>query len=189
MSSAERLCPQTVALLRSVPQVHGAMFALLPPGGRFGRHRDPFAGSLRYHLGLPTPNDDACWIEVDGTRYSWRDGEGVVFDETFVHSVENGTATPRLILFCDVERPWRQPMASLNRLMTRSIMRATTTRNETGERIGLINRVASPFLKLHERSRRAKASDRRSYYRRKQAVSWAALVMLCALLVWWLVPA
>src|SRR5215831_1638878 len=28
MPSAERLCPRTVALLRSVPQVHGAMFAL-----------------------------------------------------------------------------------------------------------------------------------------------------------------
>jgi hypothetical protein len=31
--------------------------ALLPPGGDLA-HRDPFAGSLRYHLGLSTPNSE-----------------------------------------------------------------------------------------------------------------------------------
>lgn len=83
--SAERFCPQTVALLRSIPSVKAAMFAELPPGGQLNHHRDPFAGSMRYHLGLATPNDDRCFIEVDGQRYSWRDGQGVVFDETYIH--------------------------------------------------------------------------------------------------------
>jgi beta-hydroxylase len=189
MPSAERLCPRSVALLRSLPRVHGAMFALLPPGGKLGRHRDPFAGSLRYHLGLSTPNSDACWIEVDGHRYSWRDGEGVVFDETFVHCVENGTDMRRLILFCDVERPLRQPMAWLNRLVTQTIMRATTTQNEEGERIGLINRVASPFLKLHGMTRQAKAQDRRAYYRRKRAVTGIASAIFLGTLIWLLLAA
>ncbi|MGT2494830.1 aspartyl/asparaginyl beta-hydroxylase domain-containing protein [Cupriavidus basilensis] len=35
-----------------------------------------FAGSLRYHLGLATPNDDRCFIEVDGERHSWRARRG-----------------------------------------------------------------------------------------------------------------
>ncbi|MFX5366545.1 aspartyl/asparaginyl beta-hydroxylase domain-containing protein, partial [Acinetobacter baumannii] len=52
LPSAQSLCPKTVALLDSIPTVHGAMFAMLPPGGKLGAHRDPFAGSLRYHLGL-----------------------------------------------------------------------------------------------------------------------------------------
>jgi beta-hydroxylase len=82
LPSALALCPKSAALLNSMPKIHGAMFATLPPGGKLGRHRDPFAGSLRYHLGLRTPNDDACWIEVDGVRKSWRDGEAMVFDET-----------------------------------------------------------------------------------------------------------
>ena len=46
------------------PSIEAAMFTMLPPGGELGAHHDPFAGSLRYHLGLVTPNDDACWIEV-----------------------------------------------------------------------------------------------------------------------------
>jgi len=78
--SAAELCPQSVAILKSIPTIKAAMFAELPPGGKLNRHRDPYAGSLRYHLGLVTPNDDACYIEVDGERHSWRDGQGVVFD-------------------------------------------------------------------------------------------------------------
>ncbi len=30
----------------------------------------------------------AVFIEVDGERYSWRDGEGVLFDETYIHYAE-----------------------------------------------------------------------------------------------------
>ena len=56
---------------------------------KLGTHRDPFAGSLRYHLGLVTPNADSCRIFVDGEPYYWRDGEAVMFDETFIHWAEN----------------------------------------------------------------------------------------------------
>ena len=41
LPSARTLCPQTVELLNSIPSVHGAMFAMLPPGGKLGAHRDP----------------------------------------------------------------------------------------------------------------------------------------------------
>ena len=77
--------------MQSIPIVNGAMFALLPPGGELGTHRDPFAGSLRYHLGLVTPNSDDCHIFVDGETYYWRDGEAVMFDETYIHWAENKT--------------------------------------------------------------------------------------------------
>lgn len=56
---------------------------------------------MRYHLGLFTPNDDRCWIRVDGNPYSWRDGEGVVFDETHIHWAANETEQDRIVLFCD----------------------------------------------------------------------------------------
>ena len=52
LPSAQALCPNTVALLETIPSVKAAMFALLPPGSKLNPHRDPFAGSLRYHLGL-----------------------------------------------------------------------------------------------------------------------------------------
>ena len=107
LPSAKALCPKTVELVQKIPNVNGAMFALLPPGGDLGKHRDPFAGSLRYHLGLVTPNADSCKIWVDGEPYHWKDGEAVMFDETYIHWAENKSNVTRLILFCDVERPLR----------------------------------------------------------------------------------
>jgi beta-hydroxylase len=47
LNSARQLCPHTVALLESIPTVKGAMFAMLPPGARLVKHRDPYAGSMR----------------------------------------------------------------------------------------------------------------------------------------------
>ncbi len=88
LPSARELCPKTVTLLNSIPSVHGAMFTMLPAHARLGPHRDPFAGSLRYHLGLVTPNSDQCCIYVDGQFCTWRDGEDFVFDETFEHALQ-----------------------------------------------------------------------------------------------------
>ena len=168
--SAERLCPKTVEILGRVPSVHGAMFATLPPGGRLGAHRDPFAGSLRYHLGLRTPNSDDCWIEVDGGRYSWRDGEAVVFDETYVHTALNATDVTRLILFCDIERPLWGPAAVVNRWVMRHIMRATATQNVEGERVGAINRAFGTIFAVKEAGQRLKARNRTLYYGLKYAL-------------------
>ncbi len=140
--SAEGLCPQTFALLRNIPSVKAAMFAELPPGGKLNQHRDPYAGSLRYHLGLATPNDDRCFIEVDGQRHSWRDGEGVIFDETYLHWAVNGSERDRIILFCDIERPMRFRWAqAVNRWLGRTLMTAASSPNEQGDQTGAVSKL------------------------------------------------
>ena len=170
LSSAEELCPKTVALLRDVPTVHGAMFALLPPGGRLNSHRDPFAGSMRYHLGLRTPNSDDCFIEVDGVRRGWRDGEPMIFDETFIHFAENKADTTRLILFCDVERPLRTRFAaSANRFIINNVVKATATENMPGDRVGLANRVFGAVYRVRLLGKRLKKWNRKVYYGLKYA--------------------
>ncbi|WMJ68213.1 aspartyl/asparaginyl beta-hydroxylase domain-containing protein [Stenotrophomonas sp. 24(2023)] len=103
--SAQRTCPETLRLLARVPGVRGAMFSLLPPGAELTLHSDPLAGSLRYHLGLATPNDARCFINIDGQAVAWRDGKDFVFDETYPHHARNDTQAMRLILMCDVVRP------------------------------------------------------------------------------------
>jgi beta-hydroxylase len=177
LPSAEALCPRSTALLRDVPGLKGAMFATLPPKSTLGRHRDPFAGALRYHLGLRTPNDDRCWIEVDGERRSWRDGEAMVFDETYVHNAWNGTHVTRLILLCDIERPLAGPMAPINRWMIRRVMAATGSPNEDGEPVGAINRLYSRVAGLQKAVRRLKSTNRPLYELQK----WATIGGLLAL--------
>ncbi len=142
LPSAQALCPNTVALVRTIPGVKAAMFALLPPGSKLNPHRDPFAGSLRYHLGLITPNSDDCRIFIDGEQYAWRDGEDIVFDETFVHWAENKTDQTRVILFCDVERPLHTPlMRGLNHWIGGVLGRATAAQNIATEQVGVVNRL------------------------------------------------
>ena len=172
LPSAERMCPQTVALLKSIPCIKGAMFATLAPGGRLVRHRDPYAGSLRYHLGLVTPTHPGeCRIFVDGNAYTWRDGEDLLFDETFLHYAENTTDQNRIILFCDIERPLHtSAMRAVNRWVSRRIIKETQTENEPGERIGVVNKIFGSVYHLRLAGKRFKAWNRNAYYTAKYAV-------------------
>ncbi|WP_369071862.1 lipid A hydroxylase LpxO [Klebsiella quasipneumoniae] len=163
--SASQLCPQTTALLRDIPSVKAAMFATLPDGSRLPRHRDPYAGSLRFHLGLATPNDDRCFIEVDGQRYSWRDGEGVLFDETYIHYAENTSGENRLILFCDIERPMRYRWAQkVNRWLGRNLMSAASAPNDASDRTGGINRAFRYIYQIRIVGKRLKKWNKTVYY-------------------------
>ncbi len=180
--SAAELCPETVRLLRGIPEVKAAMFAVLPPGARLNPHRDPFAGSLRYHLGLDTPNDDRCFIEVDGERYSWRDGQSVIFDETYIHWAENGADSTRTILFCDIERPLRYRWAQgFNRWFSRTFMTAASSPNDAGDQTGWVNKIFRVSWLMGQYRRRLKAWNRPVY----QVVRVLLIVAVLAL-IWYL---
>jgi aspartate beta-hydroxylase len=72
---------------------------------------------LRIHLGLKVPDDTG--IEVAGTRWKlqsfssphlrgrlpWREGELLVFDDSFEHSVWNDSEEDRIIFILDVPHP------------------------------------------------------------------------------------
>jgi beta-hydroxylase len=178
LQSAHALCPKTVALVQSIPTINGAMFAMLPAGGDLGRHRDPFAGSLRYHLGLVTPNSEQCRIFVDGESYFWRDGEAVMFDETFIHWAENKSTVDRLILFCDVERPLTNRLVTkLNHWMERTFVRASQTENVPGDKVGLLNRIFGFAYYLRYPGKALKRRNKYAYY----AIKW---MLLAAILFW-----
>jgi beta-hydroxylase len=166
LPSAATMCPKTVELLKTMPTVHGAMFALLSPGGRLVAHRDPFAGSLRYHLGLVVPKSgEPCRIFVDGEPYSWHDGEDLLFDETYIHTAENLTNETRIILFCDVERPLKtRAMTAVNRWVSRNIINESATQNEEGERVGWLNRVFGYVYHVRLAGKRMKGWNKRFYY-------------------------
>ena len=165
LQSAKDLCPKTVELLKQIPSIKAAMFASLPPGARLVRHRDPYAGSLRYHLGLITPNDPGCYIDVDGEQYHWKDGEVVMFDETYIHYAENTTDQPRIILFADIERPVYTPiMRWINHAFGSLVMTAAATQNVEGEPVGGLNKFFFHFYQLRAKAKVLKARNRTVYY-------------------------
>ena len=163
--SAAELCPKTTALLKTLPTIKAAMFTELAPDSRLVRHRDPYAGSLRYHLGLMTPNDDRCFIDVDGQRYSWRDGESVVFDETYIHYAENKTDQNRIIFFADVERPLKSKILErFNHWFGKHVMTAASSPNEAGDQTGGLNKAFGYIYQIRIKAKALKAKNRTLYY-------------------------
>lgn len=165
LPSAEDLCPKTVELVRSIPTVNAALFVALSPKSALGSHRDPFAGSVRYHLGLVTPNSEKCRITIDGTPYVYHDGDDLLFDETFMHNAVNEADTARIILFCDVTRPIQNPaVRAINDFTIRHLLKATATQNLPTEKVGVINQVSSYIHKIKKLSDSAKDKNRKLYY-------------------------
>lgn len=165
LKSAEQLCPKTLELINKVPNVKGAMFTMLPPGARLTKHRDPYAGSLRYHLGLVTPNSDDCYISVDGQKYSWRDGEAVMFDETFIHYAENKTDQNRIIFFLDIKRPVDFAIIDwFNEAFSRLVVAGSATKNIDGDKVGFLNRAFGYLYQVRILGKKIKAFNKPLYY-------------------------
>jgi beta-hydroxylase len=106
-----------------------------------------------------------CRIFIDGEPDSWRAGEDLLFDETYLHYAENTTSDDRIILFCDVERPLRtRAMTAVNRWVSRNIINESASQNEAGERVGWLNRVFGYVYHVRLLGKRMKAWNKRVYY-------------------------
>lgn len=176
--SAKQFCPKTVEILSRVRCVNGAMFSLLPVGSKLTRHLDPVACSLRYHLGLITPGVDSCFIDIDGRKYSWRDGSALLFDETYLHYAKNDSDKYRLILMCDVERPLHV-VGRLVNVPYKALMRLSVVPNLEGDKRGLINTAFGRVSPILQRGKELKSSNRLLY----QAVKFAlnSLLIIAAI--------
>lgn len=180
-NSAKRLCPKSVALLSQLKTMNGCMFAILPPGGQLSRHLDPFACSLRYHMGLATPNSDACFINVDGRTQSWRDGEAFLFDETCLHFVRNDTDQYRVILMGDVERPMAWPGRLFNKLY-KTFMRVMVVPNTPEDERGAGNVVFEKSRKFMAMGQELKRTNKARYKALKFAFNGTLALLLLGVL-------
>jgi len=122
-----QLAPRTAELIRRLPGIYTAFFSVLEPRQELQPHFGYYKGFLRYHMGVLVPknNEDRnCWIRINadptdnatrdtsliekGERYCWKNGEGVVFDDTFLHEAANESDEVRVVLWFDFRRklPW-----------------------------------------------------------------------------------
>ena len=117
------LCPKTADMLRKIPGVYTAFFSLLEPHQHVLPHWGYYKGFQRYHLGVFIPGDNAdrkCYLRVNsdpadnaarnpdlvakGETYYWKNGEGIVFDDNYLHEAENGSDEVRVVLWLDLRR-------------------------------------------------------------------------------------
>lgn len=179
--SAKKLCPNTVRILEQIPSVNGAMFSVLPVNGQLTRHLDPIACSLRYHLGLDTPNSDDCFINIDGVSYSWRNGKALLFDETYPHFARNDSDKYRLILMCDVERPMNFFGRCIN-FCFKTLMRMTVVPNIEGDKRGFANILFSGLAPVNKKLKALKQTNLKLYKLIKYTINLTLILLGVALL-------
>ena len=98
-------CPQTCRAVAQVPNIIQAFFSVLDPGKSVPQHEGPYLGYLRYHLGVRVPKQNPPKLVVNSQDYVWKEGEAVLFDDSWPHSVVNNSTEPRAVLIVDVRRP------------------------------------------------------------------------------------
>jgi aspartate beta-hydroxylase len=118
--------PTLKRLLTECPEVKSATISFLAPHKHIPRHRGPFRGIMRFHLGLQIPKEPggrpATIMMIDDREHRIADGECLLWDDTFPHEVMNNADQPRVALLLDVWRP-RMPadMEVLSRLIVGAV--------------------------------------------------------------------
>ena len=112
------LCPKTCEVLDRIPNLCQGFFSILDPGKSIPRHTSPSRYYLRYHLGLKIPKNNPPMLHIKDHYYTWRNGEGVLFDDSWEHDIVNHADELRAVLIVDVLRPMSWPA----HLMGKAIM-------------------------------------------------------------------
>jgi len=112
------LCPNTAALIDRVPKVFQACFSILEPKKSVPAHCGLYNGYLRYHLGIEVPRASPPSIRIKDQNYTWREGESVLFDDTWSHEIKNNCSEIRVVLIVDILRPMSGIAGLVNRAMS-----------------------------------------------------------------------
>jgi aspartate beta-hydroxylase len=103
-------CPLTSTALDSIELCNIAdhapeiCFSLLSPDTHILPHYGVTNARVVMHLPLVVPPDCALNV-IDAGEHAWREGELMMFDDTFQHEAWNRSKTPRLILLMDCWNP------------------------------------------------------------------------------------
>lgn len=125
LQNARTLCPILCKLLEGVPHLIQAFFSILEPGKSIPLHEGPYLGYLRYHLGIHIPKNNPPQIFVNNQAYTWKEGEAVLFDDSWPHEVRNSSDDYRAVLIIDVLRPMAVLPTLVNQFVTNVIARYT----------------------------------------------------------------
>lgn len=118
-----RRCPETTRLIEKVEGLGTAgmaYFSALTPGAHIEPHFGPTNVRLRCHLGLVVP--EGCHIRIGQERYSWKEGEAILMDDSFEHEVWNKSENTRIILIVD---SWHPGLSEAERVALDAVLRVS----------------------------------------------------------------
>lgn len=102
---ASQICPKTAEIISQIPELVTAQFSILFPHSDILPHKGYSRIVLRNHLPLIVPDELLCGIKIENQTHHWKEGELVVFDDSFLHEAWNHTDEIRVVLMFDVAKP------------------------------------------------------------------------------------
>jgi tetratricopeptide (TPR) repeat protein len=103
------LFPETLDALKALPTYNlshnsfEVFFSFLKPQQSIAPHFGQSNHALTVHLPLDIPA--GCYLEVGAQKQSWREGEVLVFDDSFLHSAHNHSDLSRVVLIFSIWHP------------------------------------------------------------------------------------
>ena len=123
--------PSIAKILKKSPEVVSCVLSVLEPGIMIPIHVGYYKGIMRYMLPLIVPDDrENCFLWVNGLKYSWENGNGVLWDDTYPHKVYNNTNQVRVLLYMDIIRPLDGFLENLNLTVLKLIKNSKIVKDE-----------------------------------------------------------
>lgn len=127
---AANTMPFLVSILKQLKEVKSCAVSILPAKKIIPIHIGYNKGVMRYQLAIKVPQSGECFICVNGIKYQWTKGEGVLFDDTYPHKVYNDSEEDRIVLYMDVERPLNGGFKKMNNLLLNLVNKSSITKDE-----------------------------------------------------------
>lgn len=102
-------CPATMAALEAAPMPRIdkrspiALWSLLKPGTHIQPHHGLLNTRLICHVPLIVPGN--CGLRVGNETREWREGQALIFDDSFEHEAWNRSDQTRVVLLFEIWRP------------------------------------------------------------------------------------
>jgi len=97
--------PETLKLIDAIPRrAQWAGYSALAPGSRITPHYGPTNVKLRCHLGIEL-EEGKSHLRVHDQPYDWKEGELVIFDDSYKHEASNEGTRRRIVFIIDVMHP------------------------------------------------------------------------------------
>jgi len=101
----EHISPTLLQLVKKHDKlISSAILSCMEAGKHIPPHYGPNKVILRYTLPLKVPTNGECYLTVDHKKIPLKEGEGVFWDDTYLHDSVNATNGVRIALLLDVKR-------------------------------------------------------------------------------------
>jgi aspartate beta-hydroxylase len=84
--------------------ISSATLSCMEAGKHIPPHCGPNKAVLRYTLPLKVPSEGECYLVVDGEKLPMKEGDGIFWDDTYMHEAVNATNGVRIALLLDIKR-------------------------------------------------------------------------------------